>query len=539
MSGNRNPEAPNTAYFDALKRYNFNSEQKRYGAALVGIKDGLRSAPGFFNSSERGIPLTTPFTHSAAGAIAALFNDQEAFLLMDAVAVLLAPRRRPDIGDYRQDAKTMQAIRDDLVLSSPATITHLKSLTDRRGAGRVSRLVAWMEKHGEVWTLKEGAATLVHWGPPRLRGSVVVEAFRGGLPATKVERFRVGRTASGYSAYRPVIEGTVPAREMPLNASDRQSTTMSTYLMRDGVWLVGKPSASSNGASTTKVSTKDLRGDAMQEFTLPFAIVRAFTSANRDCIVLLDKLLTVYVCDFAGNSISRFSLANNPDFQRVYQQTNQQTDPSALVRSVDVSTVTGDILFSTLDFVWRFTSSGKRLSALRFTPDAVGQAPWADVTTNPPGSHLAIPNVSMEYLESQNWVYFARFSDIDDSTYIGLYDGQTFKLSPEGVRQASWSLGSAPDEILEVDDVTVAANYDIRVLQQFGTKAYAGWGGTLISRSGLFVHRRGRSVSVFDIGIGEGRRFVFKRDIRAIYPTEGGVRVETTSTYADLSVSEV
>ena len=529
-------------YFVAMNEFNSAASNREYRQALHHLREGLRVSQRALDSlnDQFGHPASIPFIESKAGAIAALFDDTETFDLMQAVANHIS--RDADIDEYRADALAMAYVRQSIARSSSVSLASLRAGVDPRVRSHLSRLVSWMEKNRELAIIKDGKNVTVESELAGFKPSVTFPTFRqdSALAQPKTRPLRpIKRPDIEHDERRKEREerlgrktyGTI---EEHFLAPDLRTTgVMNTTLLRDGIWLIGRSRSNVDNSSYTSVLAKTHDGAITAAFDLDHRVVHVYGGFERSHVVVLDSILGVHVYDFYGNQLQGFSLAKNPEFLSVYELLDDYTKATALVRAVDVSSRTGEIMFSVLDRVWRFTADVTLLSALFLPPgDPVDTSTAVAIRV---GSELAVREKNaIDW--GTDWIYFARFSDFDDSAFVSLYSGHFLKLSPAGEVRQAWRLEGATVDVIEDVDHTLVTTYGgLYLLHVDGKVEHFEGTGTLLMPS-VVIGKGKREVSIFDVASRSTTYFALKRDLRAVYPIGRMLRIETSTTFAEIAL---
>jgi hypothetical protein len=522
------------AYFVAMIEFDWAMGEKRFSQALVALKTGLRESERALTSMQKegdSIPPAIPFIGTKAGALVALTNDEEAFDLMDTLATYLGGKNPAQIRRYRDDAIAIEQVRSKLQNVPEISADALKRELAPEVHGRLLRLLAWMEKNSELSVEKQGKTILVRSGPAPRQGNIVAPTFRGGEPIATplarplpyLDRDRSRPNTGGESL---IVE--LPNRGTPIPVADRLPGVMRTYPLRDGFWLIGHARTLPNGAGETKVVVKSKRGDTLTSFVLGRRVVRAFSSFQREHIIVLDSTLTISVFDLMGNYVNEFGLAKNPEIRSVIGTIDDATKPTALLRAVDVSPVSGDIAFSVIDYVWRFTAAGKPVSAFHLP---VGDRRGANnALSHQTGSELSIPE-KVQIFSGRDWIYLVRFSDRNDSLLVSTYSGNLIRISSCGEFESHWDVfGPATDILERLDDLVISTFRGTSFVDVNGVVGHhARTDGTFYSDTQL-VNR----ASLFNPVSQSGVEYLASADLRGVYPVDGNLRVEMKTTYSDV-----
>ena len=147
-------------YFDAMEAFNEAVTARQYERAHSELKKGLRATAKAVHAMKNdfAIPPSIPFIESKAGAIAALFNDEETYRLMSEVSALpdLKAHGEDETPKYRRNGEIVSAIRQHLAAHPTTSMTTLRELVQPAETRGLTRLAQWMEKHGEITMLKAG-----------------------------------------------------------------------------------------------------------------------------------------------------------------------------------------------------------------------------------------------------------------------------------------------------------------------------------------------------------------------------------------------
>jgi len=147
-------------YWDAMEAFNEAVTARQYDRALTELKKGLRATAKAVHAmkSDFGIPPSIPFIESKAGAMAALFDDDETYRLMSEVSALpdLKEHGEDETPKYRRDGEIIAAIRQHVAAHTTTSMTALRGLVQPDETRGLTRLAQWMEKHGEISMLKAG-----------------------------------------------------------------------------------------------------------------------------------------------------------------------------------------------------------------------------------------------------------------------------------------------------------------------------------------------------------------------------------------------
>ncbi|MHC5795343.1 hypothetical protein ACVXZ4_04220 [Lacisediminihabitans sp. FW035] len=530
-------------YFKAMESFNEAMTAKQYARALVFCKVGLAATIPALKQMARefGEPPSVPFVESRAGAIAALFDDSECFALMDAVETYFGTRRDDiDVDRYRADAKLMTLVRERLA-QGETTLAELKARVSKPDSARLSRLVDWMQKNGEVTLQKRSNSVILTAGAQvAIRGVAVSPTLRAGRdlanPTVRslkpVQRVRKVWTEDDEIQVRQDVFGD--ATEHPLASELRHSGVMDTVLMRDGVWLLGFSRQKADTSFKTSVVVKSHNGETLKSFDIDHKVIQSFAGFERSQIVVLDSILGVHVYDFLGNHRTGFSLARNPEFLSVYDALDDSSKATAIVRCVDVSPKTGEILFTVLDRFWRFTAEGEPICSLYLTTHDPDDS--SDALAPLAGKEMVLPEKSRIRGET-DWLYFARFADFDDSVFLSRYSGQLLKVARDGEITDLWDIESgATDMVEDVDWLLVQTFRGLKIIPEDGAvESFEEAGGSFV-KPNVVVGRAQREVSIFNVATCTTVFYEMKHDVRAVYPKDGRIRVDMTTTYADLDI---
>jgi len=512
-----------------------------YARALKRLKDGLRLTSDALRemaATPIGLPRV-PFVEARAGAVAALFDDRECFDLMASVAKEALGDRRSDIDRFRLDALLVSRVREQLALENEIELNSLRTRFDRADSARLRRLLSWMEKNQEL-TIEEGATGLwVSRGPRALAPALTFATFREGQSPTPTEYLEPSRPRH----HRRIWTGVSPSRigtneahvEIPLPEGERHVGVMSTRILRSGFWLVGRSRRKANGSYSTQVVVKSHLGETVKTFELKHKAVRVFSSYDRDQVLVVDSVLGVHIFDYLGEEAPGFSLASTPEYESIYREMGGGIEKIAFARCVDVHPRTGEIVYSAIDHIWRFTGQGLPVSAQHFTePGLIRRAEGASIST---AIELAW-EVPREMNSGRDWVYFVKFSMFDDSIFVSLYSGRLMRIDRAGQVIDTWDLPAYALDLIEEADVTLVTTFEsVSILKAGGKLATHPSISNEFLKPAFAIGRSGRVVTICATKSGSVAHYDLRHDIRALYPLNGRLRVDMTTTFAELSLT--
>ncbi|MBH0099365.1 hypothetical protein I6E68_09455 [Salinibacterium sp. NSLL150] len=522
------------AYYRALKELNWAMSERKYRQAFVALKAGIRVMRRQLRAMSKDGTTALVYTGSligAGGAVAALMNNSKEFDLMDDISTYFVNPSKLGIEQLRQDGAAIERIRETLRTTTEVSLDGLKRAADPEVRGRLSRLISWMEKNSELSVEKLDDLTIVRAGPSVRKPTVVDPTFRDGqTPCNPVQVWLPPFEDEDEDEDEDENEGNVKVARSThrLAPSERLPGVMHTYALRGGFWLVGYPRTLPNGESQTKIIVKSRVGETLRSFVLKQYVVRVFSSFQRENIIILDSTLGVAVLDLMGRHIHGFSLAKNPEVQSVLRTLREDTKPRNTIRGIDISPTSGDIAFSVVDHVWRFTSDGSLVSAFHLTLHNPTEMSEALVLA--PGKSLALPHAfEGEFELHRDWIYFLRISDHDDSMFISRYSGDLINIPRYGECKRRWDIFAPAEDILESEDQIIASTWSgTSVISADGSISRFPYSGTFYSETqlvggGLFNPKSQTGADVFP----EGR-------IQGLYPVAGKLRVETRAEYFDV-----
>ena len=131
----------------------------------------------------------------------------------------------------------------------------------------------------------------------------------------------------------------------------------------------------------------------------------------------------------------------------------------------------------------------------------------------------------------QDWVYAASFASADGGTYVATYSGKVILLSEEGHPLLVFDIGTCPTQIVEVGRYTYFLTptrlyvvEDRAKLAAFLDVFMQGQLLVSVMGFGLLTSKKLQWFNASGMKVGE---FLTRDPIRTIYPTEGGVVVQT------------
>lgn len=603
-----------TRYFQVMHDFDFSCTQRSYFRALKSLREGLRLTPAALEAmhEQLGGQPSVPFFESKGGAIAALFNDTESFELMDVVMKMSIVTRKVDVGRYRRDAIVMDEVRI-LVANEPGIeIDTLKKAFEKDDAGRLTRLLGWMAKHGELTLDKDGKSRYVTLGRPAREEEPVLPTFRSGLNAQETPLLRLNRRVLGtdtlgnltapkediYSEYNRREPDTI-VDEQSLPAALRQPGIMKTRTTSEGTWLIASSKELPNGTFSTLVNRYLLDGTRTDPLSLPHRIYSVYSEPKRPGIVTIDQALNVRAYSFSGEILVSISLWDNPEIRHVFSDAPVDMKETALARGLDISVERSEIAFSIADRFWLFNLDGTPILSFRLpavpsdtlnlnqgaasvalqtalvahglAADSTHReiAEWLDGEDIMPKTLLPshILSISMkidldeddedEFIPDlgsiveldvivreikalkRDWIYFLRLSNDGESMWLSSYSGLVVRLARTGEVVGAWTLPTSVGDIIELDGRHFASQQTwftelspldppSPICRGFGLDSAIG--GRHIAK------RYERDLVVGDLLTGSTKSILLKRDFRAVYPTVTGMRVETTTTFADIAL---
>lgn len=526
MSGTR-------AYFDAMNRMQEEIKERRYSTALLALKEGLRVAPTAFDAmrSELGsLPPSIPFIDTTAGAIASLFNDAEAFSLMEAVSA--KAQRESRVPEFKDDAAAMEAYRHELASKGESSLLDIKKLGPVSTRSRASRLLSWLEKNREITISGTGSKKVVHWGGAEIKPLLMQPAFRGQekpVRPTSVKETRAGIFVANQlppgSKIPQMNPRTISSELLPPEA--RQPGNMRLHQVGDLMWLIGSSKRLADGASyETPYRVLDTSGAIVVSGALSYGVVRAFSSSARPYFLAIDHTLDLHIHEPNGSEVRGFSFSGNPEVEAATAA--GEGKKHLAVRSVDIHPVTGEIAFAVTHNFFRFRSDGSPVSAFTYSHDeARGMSIGLGAGSN--GSASASPLM----MEVGDWVYFVQFSDYDDSVFVGLYSGQLIRYSASGDVLARWNLHSSVVSLHEYEGILlVLTNHVVFLLAENGQNTGFPVLGNAFVTDGFVVSHSKREVMVLDLESLEQSLYEVSKDIKAVYPAKGKVRIYQTTAFS-------
>jgi hypothetical protein len=589
-------------YFNAMNAMQEAVKSRDFETALDQLKIGLASAPSALNAMRQewgSAPPSVPFVEPTAGAVAALFNDNATFDLMEAVARQVG--NEADVDRYRKDAALVLVLRMTLEKTSPQALSSLKKGLDPEDRGRASRLISWMEKNRELAIAKVGTDTSITWGRPTIAPKYIPTTFRAGALAIQPAILDFSKSAAplGRDVWRGTPEpetyelegakaatsaGRQPRATTTLPTDSRLPGIMRTVILRDRSWLVATPKKTSDGLSTTQVFVKDLNGTAKANLLLDHGAHRAFRAVGGDHVITVDTDLIVRILDVEGVILASLSLWETPEVNEVLDDAGRWTEKRNALRTVDVSVERREIAFSIMDAVFRFGFDGQLVSAFRLPgvpsngfqwDGAVPPAQVADslsrlglpasVTARQvaslvhsrgwvePSAGLALnlrlggPAASTpeEYLTDlfsgigRDWVYFVRFAEFDDSIWVSTYSGMLLDVTPGGSVEGAWILPGSINDLLEFPGEVIIVSTGSSVCYVAPGKEpmiRPGMFGTGVVSPRVLAKRDGRTITIVSLVDWQTTTFELDQDFRAAYPTADGVRIESVGKAVDVSV---
>ena len=383
----------------------------------------------------------------------------------------------------------------------------------------------------------------------------------------------------------------------PLHKALRLPGVMTTLSLATCTWLAASPKRHPDGSFSTEVVVKELSGAERARISLTHAAHRAFVTSQRDHIITVDKKCVVRILDEAGTQLAAIALARCPDVLRVQALDGVQARDGEeriafpLLRCADADLGRHLLLFSVLDHLFVFDFDGTELMAVR-TPlvqwrisgSLGGQKTPADL-----GAALtelgASPRLSLRQVVSladarglvqpeepeytltidlgdflphsprpartpsqvvadavggvqRDWVYFARFSSCEDSVYLSTYSGLLLRLSATGDVLNAWVLDGQVAYLADVPgglEFALTGRSAFRFDGESPPRSVAFGVHDCVRLPTSIAHRSGREISLLSLRDWTVQDHLVERDVRAIYPAGGMLRIDQTTTQSDLS----
>lgn len=553
-------------YYASLGEFNSAVTGGRYRVALRHLRDGLDVSIKAIDQMKDDFQfgISTPFASTKAGAIAALFADEVAFSAMDEFARHF--KLDDDSTPFRADARAMVLVRESLKTDPSQKLEDLKAQVEPQVAARLLRLLRWMEKNSELSIEPAGKSHVVTGGAPTLIPAVVLETFRSGENVVQVDRKPIREIARGYledgedepddgdSDGEPDIDTLSlqhPTQIGKLPTESRHPGVMKTEVFKDGYWLIGTSRSKAGGRHTTPVNVLNSDGESIKKFDLDFRLIRQTTTRFRSQIVLLDSLLNVHVYSFDGTPLRSFGLLKNPEFNSVYSHVADYMKASVVLRGLDVSPESGEVIFTIFNRIWRFTTEGTLVSATKLAyeytyTDSDEMSEFAALMRQETESsrdqlavisnELAIPG-ALENPDEGGWIYYAQFSDLDDSVYVCVNWGDVVKISRDGEYDQHWVVDECVLKVIELSDRLLLTGYFDGVIEVApdGSMRNAAMAGEVIFHERYAINAWKREVQIVDMTTEELRSFSVPGDIKAVYPRGDNLRIDMTTSFAEIS----
>lgn len=539
-------------YFDEMGRFQQEVSARNYKVALKHLRAGLRLTEQALADMHRESPGQpgVPFFEGSGAAIAALFNDQKCFALMDDLSKSQYVTRTPDVARFRRDAEVIDHVRQHLRRQSPIPLSVLKEGLTKDDLGRLSRLLDWMQKNNDLWVDKGPKDRLVSRGrptPPRMK----VGVFRAGMEPVDCPVLSLDSLPATYETDDDLLDNLEAETHTATALIERQPAedrppfqTRQTLVSFEGTWLMSAAREQANGRHAVVVERRDRDGAEMPSLTLPLRPLRVRSRSDRSYLSVLDYDLVLRTFDFDGHIMWERALLDSPDVQASIKANDETT--TGPLRDIDVDLERAEVTFAHGDRFFWFNLDGELVAAGRlpesFEPpepeDPKEVAFRESMRAGLIESGNLTPEMEAEYNDyfRGEWCYAVHLND--GHLYVSSYTGQTMKIAPGGAVLAAWKLPSDADRLWNVDG-----------------RLYAGFGGSWYGEliEGVPVTPRnappqaeqserhlfgwdGREVAIADLASGETQHFAASSDVQAMWPAEGGFEVATKTTISSVTV---
>lgn len=316
-------------------------------------------------------------------------------------------------------------------------------------------MIDWMEKNNELSVHKEANPVIVRWGPAPLKPVVSGRTFRRDVSPVAVP---VGTFAED-QVRAPATGAHDRFRQRPAAHLKSGRTVMQTVDQEGARWAFGKPRQAPGGGELTEyVRIAGMVAPVHQD--LPYAVIRAISTARRDYIVLMDRQLTVHVLDSNGEERLSFALKNNPDIVAASRRLRSTDKLYSAIRGIDVSLRDSSVAFCFVDTFWWFTAQEELVCCARLgdgDEGIVNKGEFAVALS--PGQALEPAYDATDSIEGVEWLYFLQLSDVSDTLWLATYHGRLLCVTRNLVVDGAWQLPSGFIERLDEEPSTVMMHY--------------------------------------------------------------------------------
>lgn len=447
-------------------------------------------------------------------ALAAVFSDHRALELLDEYAVtdgIDDPAIRPVSLEYLHVIDVLRGEIEQHGVASVASVRKTLQPPQRKRLTEIWRLLVMKEaysvekKHPDHLLYAKRHAAAVRPHPALFRnGQQAVAPVEAQLPPLpRSEPF--GTISRSYRSQ--AIAADLPVQDVVLEKSGapRRQYVTDSLTVAATTWLTGATGKRPDGTTYVPVELKNAAGETTGNITVDWETWLQ-PAPSLSAVIGKDRTNTIRAYSDQGVEVVNFDLNGVPELISVVSKRDIYGFSAGVTkmeaqREVDVSPTRELLAMTFLDQAFLYRFDGSVVCGI--------SAPTA--------------------ADHRDWAYFVQISPTSDTWFIGFYSGVLMHLTFDGVELDRWFFGASVRILMESPD---------------GIRGFAGENFFSLTKTGVqiapmdlpgrprrlgthLVSNTQSELTAIDLRNGSVRKTALPHPLRAVYPTQGGLTIET------------